>query len=467
MECRVEKMKENLQEISIRGLHNQMDITIPVSDNRFVLVGVNGLGKTTVVNILYFFLSQQWHLLSGFRFSEIEISIGRKKLRVTYDMVVPTKQIIRRFTTILPPSFRKRIANEPKFISYIARGEYQRAEKELGLPSEFIERRLGKAHDVHWQRSLFDEDEPAPLAKIGKGIEELISSQILYLPTYRRIEQDLNALLPHFDEDIKKAISKQLYMQRQERAFVELVQFGMEDVQNRISIKISQLKEQARVELSELAGSYLRDVISGDAERYKRQEIASLDEDEVDRILGRVEEKTLPDIDKRRLREVIRGIRSEANQEEESSQERYLAHFFSKLVEMYRSQQKRETPLREFVRVCNQYLEGKQIEFIDTEYSLAFRTEHGAELDMGRLSSGEKQIVSLFSHIYLSEANSFFIIIDEPELSLSVDWQKRLLPDLMSSERCAFLAAVTHSPFIFDNEFEKNAIDLGTCMTLR
>jgi hypothetical protein len=46
--------------------------------------------------------------------------------------------------------------------------------------------------------------------------------------------------------------------------------------------------------------------------------------------------------------------------------------------------------------------------------------EEEGTLAMRTLSSGEKQIVSLFSHLYLSGQQLFFVIIDEPELSLSV-----------------------------------------------
>jgi predicted ATPase len=73
---------------------------------------------------------------------------------------------------------------------------------------------------------------------------------------------------------------------------------------------------------------------------------------------------------------------------------------------------------------------------------------------MKDLSSGEKQIISLFSHIYLSGAPGYIVIIDEPELSLSVPWQKRFLPDILDTSRCNGLIAVTHSPFIYDNKLD-------------
>ena len=52
------------------------------------------------------------------------------------------------------------------------------------------------------------------------------------------------------------------------------------------------------------------------------------------------------------------------------------------------------------------------------------------------------------------------ILFDEPELSLSMLWQKQLLPDILHSNKCSFLMAVTHSPFIFDNELDQYAVGL-------
>jgi hypothetical protein len=38
-------------------------------------------------------------------------------------------------------------------------------------------------------------------------------------------------------------------------------------------------------------------------------------------------------------------------------------------------------------------------------------------------------------------------------------WQQQLLPDIINSGKCELLLAVTHSPFIFDNELDKYAIE--------
>ncbi|RYE52160.1 MAG: N-acetylmuramic acid 6-phosphate etherase [Sphingobacteriales bacterium] len=50
--------------------------------------------------------------------------------------------------------------------------------------------------------------------------------------------------------------------------------------------------------------------------------------------------------------------------------------------------------------------------------------------------------------------------MDEPELSLSLDWQKKILVDVVNSPSCVQLIAITHSPFVFDNELEPYATSL-------
>jgi predicted ATPase len=65
--------------------------------------------------------------------------------------------------------------------------------------------------------------------------------------------------------------------------------------------------------------------------------------------------------------------------------------------------------------------------------------------------------VSIFSRLYLDNLRPYAIFFDEPELSLSIEWQKKLLQDIVDSDKCAFLLAATHSPFIFENHLAKHA----------
>jgi energy-coupling factor transporter ATP-binding protein EcfA2 len=63
------------------------------------------------------------------------------------------------------------------------------------------------------------------------------------------------------------------------------------------------------------------------------------------------------------------------------------------------------------------------------------------------LSSGEKQMLSLLA--YCSICKNTVIFIDEPELSLSVDWQRLLVPMLLDIPNGNQYFMATHSPMIY------------------
>ena len=72
--------------------------------------------------------------------------------------------------------------------------------------------------------------------------------------------------------------------------------------------------------------------------------------------------------------------------------------------------------------------------------------EDGA-IDSDKLSAGEKQMLSFLCYNRFTENTAIFI--DEPELSLHVDWQRRLLPTLLEQETGNQFFVATHSPFIY------------------
>lgn len=69
------------------------------------------------------------------------------------------------------------------------------------------------------------------------------------------------------------------------------------------------------------------------------------------------------------------------------------------------------------------------------------------------LSAGEKQMLSFIAY------NAFYkdsiIVIDEPELSLHVDWQRQLFPTLLGQQASNQFVIATHSPFIYSKYPDK------------
>lgn len=68
-------------------------------------------------------------------------------------------------------------------------------------------------------------------------------------------------------------------------------------------------------------------------------------------------------------------------------------------------------------------------------------------IDSDILSAGEKQMLSFL--VYNAFSVEAPIFIDEPELSLHPDWQRRLFPTLLDQQGSNQFIVSTHSPFIY------------------
>jgi predicted ATPase len=72
------------------------------------------------------------------------------------------------------------------------------------------------------------------------------------------------------------------------------------------------------------------------------------------------------------------------------------------------------------------------------------------------LSAGEKQMLSFLC--YNAFANQACIFIDEPEISLHVDWQRILFPILLQQSTGNQFIVATHSPFIYSKYADKELV---------
>ncbi len=77
-------------------------------------------------------------------------------------------------------------------------------------------------------------------------------------------------------------------------------------------------------------------------------------------------------------------------------------------------------------------------------------------IDSRLLSAGEQQILSFLCYNAFYEDSIIFI--DEPELSLHVDWQRRLFPNLMKQQTSNQFIVATHSPCIYSKYEDKELI---------
>jgi predicted ATP-dependent endonuclease of OLD family len=233
----------------------------------------------------------------------------------------------------------------------------------------------------------------------------------------------------------------------------------MHDVENKIAEELGEIRERTRNQLTNLTASYLKDIISNRADKIQTDLLGQMNETLVTRVLDRVEENTLSQIDKEEVRLAIGRIRD--NGITSGDRDKYLAYFFSRVLEIYVSLAEREENIKRLEATCNRYLENKSLHYNEAAFTVEIVDADNSVLSWKVLSSGEKQVVSLFTHLYLSRGAEQIVLIDEPELSLSVEWQKSLLPDISDSAACKLLIAVTHSPFIYANKLDCYAVDLS------
>lgn len=456
-----------LKKFVINDLFGHQKVEIPFDKNIKILVGENGLGKTTVLNTLYFVLSKKFERLSKINFSSVELHIDTKhKITIVKSELINYlskskdkgrshfSELVGKATPQQMNQLRE-IINDKKMPEQHKRLQTANTLKSIGLninaPTNFIYELIKK---------YFEEIEADNFAKIIIELDTLADFKILYFPTYRRVEEELKNIgvvsrkemkekygnFLAFDDDIdKKPIDE------------DIIQFGMADVDERIIRLTKEIAQSSIIGFSEITGEMLHQLLTEFPE-VKTSKGARLEIDKIRIILQRVG-KNISDEDKNKIIESI---------ESGKTTNRGLIYFINKLIELYNKQESIDTSIKSFVSVCNGYLNGKKYVYDEREVTLRIKRERNdEEVLLNQLSSGEKQIVSLFSKIYLERDTNYVVLFDEPELSLSIFWQQKLLPDIVNSEKCKFLVAVTHSPFIYDNELSSYAVGLNEYISFK
>jgi predicted ATPase len=299
-----------IKRYAVKGLQYYHDFEINFSDVCCILVGENGLGKTTILNILYAVLAKKWAFLTdcAFDFIEIEFKENRK-------------------------------------ISF----------SHSELDAYLIEKYTGEKDNLGIKENITEY-----FVSIENTITLSLSSQILYLPAFRNVREDLMIL--------RRKLSSATKTSGETNTIDEQFDADFASIEDEILIPF---------ELNYLKSNLLTD----------------------------------------------------------------------------------DNRTTQFLNTCNLYLVNTRLIFNKTEQiiNLYSKEDPNEQISVTQLSSGEKQILYIFSRIYLNYKPNLCILFDEPEMSLSLTWQRKILPDIIKSGKCSFLFAITHSPFIFDNKLDEHA----------
>lgn len=457
----------SIEYINIYGLFERYDVKMPFSKIANIYIGENGMGKTTILNCIYFLLEKKFVRLTEINFKSIEIKFINEEFphkislfdlnkynqrRIPVGRRYIDNEMIEHMLEEMLDEYNEDITFRNRFfieeeIDVISR----RISRMLEIPISVARRRVFEYIDT--RKFMIDKNDKRgdtdKVKKLVEAINKNITQKVWYLPTYRRIEDD------HSKLNISAEKVRESDM---------LIRFGMSDVQNSKNKILELIKHEAIEGFNKMTGVLLKQYANSKNESKVHSSNINIDIKTVQLILDRIGDE----IDDEAKGEIIGLINTK---EIYNGQYTLLIDLLEKLMVSYESQKKYDDRIKLFADTCNKYLNGKKFYYNPSELSLEIFISSGDILtteivELPYLSSGEKQIVSLFSKLYLENDKDNIVIIDEPELSLSIKWQSMLLPDIIRSGNCKLLLTVTHSPFIFENEFDFDAREMRKYISL-
>ncbi len=421
----------------IYGLHKERDITLDMNGNVKILVGDNGSGKTTLLNCMYYVLNKQFEKLNNVCFDKIEIKFFNapplfikksdiEKLDFEEVFLEPQLRDLRRY---VPRELLYELIKRSGNSSFSSFANYIRSRSiayKIPMPAREIYEACRMGYSYYNSTVTLN----SANQKWNEYIDNHFKLKVLYLPTYRRVEEDLTNL-GNYDYDFSDS----------------LINFGMSDVKQRFRNVRNELRDSAVSLYTNLNGKMLTQLTTDYvATEEQFQKIKNTEALKI--VLDRVGDSISSDTKNRILQLVEKST---------IEQERYhpLVFILSNLIDVYFEQKELDDAIKEFVSVSNKYLVNKTFVYNESKVEITIiNNRSDSEVDLDNLSSGEKQLVSIFSKLYLERQNNYAVLFDEPELSLSIEWQTELLPDILKSNKCGYMLAATHSPFIFQNSLD-------------
>ena len=140
-----------------------------------------------------------------------------------------------------------------------------------------------------------------------------------------------------------------------------------------------------------------------------------------------------------------------------------LKIYFDDFDEKYKVYEDLINKLDMYTEIINSRLKFKNIKISRNDGITIVDSENEEKtIPLNKLSSGEKQEIVLFYELIFESGDNGLLLIDEPEISLHIAWQKMFMDDLLRIVKYKGINVIvaTHSPQIINNHWERQ-IDLG------
>ena len=451
----------HITDILIEGLNGDFDLHIPFQGQHCIMVGPNGVGKSTALQIIAHALGRKFGLMAEHRFDSITITWGDTSAQLFQsDCALATRRHRN------PSAVEHRLAAAGLLEDFLA--------SDLSEHSEYLKFRFLSASRTlltNVQSKLRDsgptDDAAARLSQFSKLLSDTATPKCSFLPTSRRIEVELEKISSSLPDFLGEGLADYFESQSSSEYFEEIIRFGMEDVDAQIRQFERFAQAESRNKFNFLMASLLKEMANKKTISVRELREKDLSESEIRRVLSRIEEGVLSAQEKDRIINTVSSMREpQKGGGHPEFHKKWLSHFFVRLQDVDRELQTIERPMLKFVSTMKRYLPPKEVRYDIESSRFSVRSPKGDEIKLSEMSSGEKQLTAILAMLEFSSVSTN-VLIDEPELSLSVPWQTSILEDITETLNCHQLIAVTHSPFVYDNGLTDSVLDFADCMVSR
>lgn len=440
-------------EIKVAGLFGRYKYRaspISESDQReggpplMLIYGGNGSGKTTILRMLYHLLSPAPN--KGHRTALLKVPFDTFSVRLGTGDVVTAERLPGEGLGQMRITVRRRGKIKAR-ATYPSDPNHQR-QKLASLSFQELSRQLNLYETVNdleeFQRGYERGYESATFSDPYTDYLAKLSPQPFMLADDRRIHADepLNSAASG-----SKRVAHRLAREREVQAATGLVA-ELDAAMLRVSEWLRQSILSGAAEGSQSADEIYRQVLSqighsdatGDAPTIEsvRNRLGELDA----RTRKFNEFELVPKIAVRPMLGMLNAIPDSSTDIAARILEPYISGQLARLDSL----QETESLVRTIVHHLNKYLVDKEVS-LTPRSGLRIKTSDGAILTSDMLSSGERQILLLLLNSFLARPRTSLFLIDEPEISLNVRWQRSLvgsLLDVVKGSKVQFIMA-SHS----------------------